>query len=259
MSRRWDIGVTLAEIIVVIAVVGILVGIGVYSYSTVHRDTASRTMQSNLQQAIAHMQKELFKNGEYPSAIPDELQTNNSVTLEMVETGLTPYYDSLTTVQHGVLFADICQELIDEGVGNGVNQGGVTEDYIMGCGNWNSDSMQITGWTSKVYDTPVQKQTLVNYASTFVSNDSWNKTAHEYVVKTFYGQLVERFEERGGLFPLTSFWDSWATPQNGGVIYQPLPTDGAMRPHYCIQASHSRYPDLIWHATEKQKLLVGTC
>lgn len=260
MSRRWESGITLVEIIVVIAVLGILIAIGVYSYTAVHRDASSRATRGGLQLAVEYMHQERLANGEYPTALPADLQSDKSVTLTVAESELSPYYDSLTPVQHGVLFATICQELIDEGAGNGVNQGGVTEDYMMGCGNWNHDNMQITGWETEKYDTPLNKATLEDYANAFTTNDAWNKAAHEFTVKNFYGQLIERFEERGGAFPITSFWDSWATPSNGGVIIEPLPTDSSsFRPVYCIEAAHKSYPDVIWRATEEQKLLLGSC
>lgn len=258
MNKQWAPGFTIVEIIIVVIVVGILMSIVTLGYSNVRRTAMLRAVQSDLQNVSTAMEQTIQKTSAYPTSLPSEIKASDGVTLTIVSAGAEPYYDNITPVQNGVLFAQICADLVNEGVGQGVNQGGGTENYITGCGNWNNNSMQITGWNSRVWNTPVDSAPLLAYAESFTTNDTWNK-AQEAVVKEFYTELVERFERQGGSFPITTFWDYWATPQNGGVIAEPLPTSFKTKPYYCAEGSVTNTPSVVWHITQEKKLTAGSC
>ena len=258
MNKRWAPAFTVVELIIVIAVLGILVIISVVAYNGVQKTAAERAIQSDLQSAASEMQRSAQMNaGVYPTTIPSALTTSANVNVTLKRSGPINVYTSLNAVQNGVLFAQICQDLINENQGKGVDQGGDTQEYLTGCGNWNHDSMQITGWNSRVYSTPLTKETLMNYANGFTVSDSYHK-AHETTVKNFYAQLVERLVRQGGSFPVTSFWDYWATPESGGVALQPLSTPKQV-PTYCIEATHAKFSTLKWHITDELKLETGGC
>jgi len=265
MQKRWahskKTGFTLVELIIVIAVIGLLAAISIIAYNNVQKNTADKTLRSDLDNVTSEMQREaLQNNGIYPTALPSGIKSSPNVTLTLEHSGGINYYGygaGLTPIQNGVLMAQICQDLINEGYGQGQNQDGDTEDYITGCGNWNSSNMQFTGWKTKKFFTPVTDATLLNYADTFTTTDTFNKN-QETVVKNFYHELVYRQTRQGGSFPLTSFWDSWATPQNGGVAAEPLPSP-QVQPSYCVEATHSKYPDLLWHVTDELKIETGGC
>jgi len=258
MKNRWAPAFTVVELLIIIVVIAILATLGVFAYNSIQRATAERATQSDLTRATAEMQRAYQDNGgAYPSALPSLASGSQDITLTLKRSGTLNYYSNVTAVQNGMLLAQICQDLIDQGVGKGVNQGGVTRDYITGCGNWNHNSMQVTGWDTRTYATPVSSAALLTYANTFTTSDTFNK-AQEAVVKNFYYQLVERLTHQGGSFPVTSFWDYWATPQNGGVTQQPLINPQA-RPHYCIEATHAKYSDIKWHITEALKLKSYGC
>jgi prepilin-type N-terminal cleavage/methylation domain-containing protein len=263
MKQRWAhskrIGFTIIELIIVIAVIGILVAISIIAYNGVQKNAADKAMKSDLEQVTAEMQRSQLQNGGvYPTTLPSAIKASPNVTLTLKHSGNINFYGTaLTPVQNGVLMSQICQDLVNEGVGKGVDQGGKTNAYITGCGNWNHNSMQVTGWDSKVYSTPVSDSTLLNYADNFTTNDTYNK-AQQTVVKNFYHELVDRQTKEGGTYPITSFWDSWATTTNGGVMNQPLPMPQQL-PWYCVEATHSSYSDLIWHVTDDLKLQTGNC
>lgn len=259
MNKRWAPGFTIIEMIITIVVLGILVAIIALGYSNIKRAATLRAIQSDLKNVSSSMELSMLKTKTYPTSIPSDITASPDITLTMKSSGTEPYYAIASEVQNGVLFADICADLIAEGVGKGVNQGGTTEDYITGCGNWNHDSMQFTGWNSKVWSTPIHSATLLNYAQTFTTSDTWNKAAHEAVVKKFYTEIVERLERQGGHFPITSLWDSWATPRNGGVIAEPLPVNPKTVPYYCAEAQVTNSPNVVWHVTEERKLKPGSC
>lgn len=254
-------GFTIVELIIVIAIIAILATISVIAYNGIQKNAATKTVQSDLEQVSAEMQRlAIANNGVFPVTLQTSIQASPRVTLTLKHSGSVNYYgggSGLTPVQNGVLMAQICQDLVNENVGKGVNQGGQTNAYITGCGNWNHDSMQVTGWDSRVYGTPVSDTTLLNYADTFTTNDTYNKI-HETVVRNFYHELVSRQLRQGGYYPVTSFWDSWATPMNGGVITQPLPTPQS-QPWYCVEASYAGYSDVLWHVTDELKLKSGSC
>jgi len=258
MHKRHTPGFTVVELLIVIVVISILAAIGIVAYDNIRRSAADHAAQSDLTLATGEMQRSLQQNGlTYPTSLPTTIVSSPDITLTLKYSGNINHYDNLTEVQNGVLLAQICQDLITEGAGKGVNASGVTNAYIINCGNWNHDSMQINGWNPQKYTTPVTDTALLNYADNFTTNDNTNKI-HETVVKTFYHQLVERQVTEGGRFPVTSFWDSWATPTNGGVMTEPLSVS-AKRPHYCIEATNAQYSDLKWHVTEDLKLKQSSC
>lgn len=261
MKRRGASGFTIVELIIVIVVIGILVGVVVVSFTSVRKSAVEKSMQSDLDHVTIEMQRSAQANGGiYPVTLPATIVASPDVTLTMKHSGTINYYGgngALTPVQNGVLMAQICQDLVNEGVGKGKNQGGTTNDYITGCGNWNHNSMQITGWDSKVYSTPLKDITLLLYANTFTTNDTYNQS-QQTVVQNFYHELVDRQTRQGGTYPVTTFWDSWATANNGGVVTQPLPTPQAQS-WYCIEASSTTYPNLLWHVTDELRIRTGSC
>lgn len=262
---RWanwgKTGFTIVELLLIVLVIGILVAITVVAYNGVQKNAAEKAVQSDLDNVSTEMQRaQLANGGLYPATLPTTIKPSPHVTLTLKYSGTTPFYGAgagLSAVQNGVLLSQICQDLINEGYGKGKNQAGTVKDFITGCGNWNHNSMQITGWDSEVYSTPVSDVTLLNYADNFTTTDTYNK-AQETVIKTFYHALVDRQTKEGGSFPITSFWDSWASPTNGGVVTQPLPP-AQQRPGYCVEAVHDTFTTIVWHVTEGLKLESGGC
>ena len=257
MQNRWDTAFTIVELIITIVVISVLVTISIIGYNGVTKLALSTAAQSDLQQVAALMERELQRHKTYPETLPSEFHSSNRVSVSLSNAGKLPYYESLSPVQSGVLFADVCENLVEEGYGKGTSQGGQVRDYITGCGNWNDDSMQFTGWDTKVWNTPVQKQAMQEYADKF-NTVGWDADQTR-VTKTFYKQLVGRFEQQGGKFPINSFWDYWATPENGGVMHEPLDANAPVRPYYCAEAIVPQYTGLTWHITQKGRLEAGSC
>lgn len=257
MRHRWAPAFTIIELVIVVTVLGILIGIVAISYSGFREEALATAAQNDLNTVISTMERELQQNNTFPSSFPADLRTSEGVSLTLIEVGETPFYTNLSTVQNGVLLSQICDDLIDEGKGNGFSQAGDIRDYITGCDQWNHDSMQITGWHTEQWDIPVQKQTLIDYGTDFTTNSTWD-IDEERVTEEFYLELVSRFEAQGGTFPIESFWDDWANSGNGGVILQPLDTNPITKKHYCAEA---RVVDtaLVWHVTQTKKIEEGGC
>lgn len=257
MTHRWAPAFTIVEIIVVITAIAILVSISIIGFNNVREGAMTASLKSDLDHAASEMKYSFQKTGSYPSSLPADFEASQGSTITIKSSGLSTYYDHLNAGQNGVLFAQICQDLINEGKGKGVDKGGTTQSYITKCENWNHSSIQITGWNTKVWTTAVQKDDLLNYANTFTTSDTWNK-AQESVVKNFYTQLVERHEQQGGRFPIAIFWDSWANDTNGGVKRETLDTPDT-QPYYCAEGTITAMPSIIWHVDESQRITSGPC
>jgi len=257
-QSRWDRGFTIVEMLIVVVVIAILASITAAGWSGIRMTALKTAAQSDLKSAASAMQLSFAESGTYPSAIPAIFRPSDNVNVTVKWSGKFYTYTSLTAVQNGVLLADICQKLIDEGVGKGTSQNGEEQDYIMGCGNWNYNSTQITAWDSRVWKTPVLSDQLIDYANTFTTKDTWNAN-QVTVVKNFYTQLVQRHLNQGGVFPVTSFWDAWATSSNGGVIKQALPEPSQIKTTFCLEAQIVESPDTIWHITEDGTVKEGGC
>ncbi len=281
---RYRRGFTLVELLIAMVVIAILAAISVVAYHGVQAAAIERVAQANLQTEAEAMQLAYQTAGEYPATLPNtsispatnNLHTTNAManttntpadssttttnggsTLTLKRSGTLTSYANLTSVQNGVLLAQICQDLINKGTGKGVDKGGNTQSYITGCGNWNKGSIQITGWNTKVWSTPVTSDQLTQYANSFTTNDSWNN-AQIGVVKNFYTQLVQRQQSEGGAFPITTFWDSWATSKNGGVMYQALPATMQTKDSFCIEATTDG-SNKVWHIDESGTVKDGSC
>lgn len=258
MNYRWDRGFTIVEMLIVVVVLAIIAAISVVGYNGIRLRAVEVAAQSDLRNAATAIQLEQINTGTYPTTMPPTVQSSDNITLELVRSGTGPFYTGLTAVQNGVLLSKICSDLVAEGVGNGIDQGGATRPYLTGCGNWNHNSMQITGWQSRVWPTPVTSAQLLNYANTFTTSSTWDKD-QERVVKNFYQQLVARQTVQGGTYPVTSFWDSWANSGNGGVIKQELPTNVEVKSYFCVEATVSGASEAAWHIDESGNIKPGGC
>jgi len=258
MNKRWASAFTIVELIIIIAVIAIIAAISIVGYNGIRKTTLSKVAQSDLNLVASEMQRTFQKTGEYPSVLPAEVTASDGIQLTVRSAGALPFYTNLSNVQNSTLLSQICSDLISEGVGKGTSQGGQSRDYITGCGNWNHNSMQVTGWNSKVWNTPVSAQSLIEYGANFTASTSWD-IDQERVMEQFYAKLVERLLQEGGTFPVTSFWDYWATPQNGGVQQQPLEEHPTMKPYYCVESTATGYADIMWHVTETSRIEPGAC
>lgn len=261
MKRRS--GFTIIELIVVITVIAILAGVSIASYGSWRHRNAESAVKSDLHQAASAMETaRTFSNNAYPKELPASLAESNNVHLKLsIPSSTWPHYSNLSDVQNGVLLAQICQNLIDEGVGNGINAGGKTDPYVQDCGNWNHDSMQFTAWDTQVFTTPVSSTAFTDYAASVPPGDAWHPN-EQSTIQNFYFAMHNRFLAQGGTYPITSFYDSWASPKNSGIPAEPLPPPDpplTTSTTYCIQATYATFADLVWHVRQDGVPTEGSC
>ena len=263
MKQRWapydkQRGFTLVELLIVIVVIGILAALIIVAYNGVQHKAAESTVKSDLANAARQMGIVHIDNDAYPDVLPTTVKTSPGVKLELIKR--LGGYSGLTNVQNGVLFQTICQQLISEGYGTGTNMGGGVEQYVTGCNVYNKNAMQINGWNAHDFSTPVSAGTVSGWVNSNVSSDAWRPNK-KTVVMAFATELDTRFQALGGVFPVSLFWDSWATSTNGGVQYQALGTPAAPSDpsNFCVEGTNLTYSDIKLHVTQDGIPQTGVC
>lgn len=259
MNSRWaaKIGFTVVELLVIIVVIGILATITVVSYNGIQDRGRQTAAKNDLANASKAMEIYRSQHQSYPSTVPNTFIPSQNINLEVVH-DTSSHYSSITPVQSGVLFVDVCQDLISEGKGKAQNISGATDEYITSCNVYNKNQVEVHGWTSKNFSTPLSLATLNSYIDSIPSADAYHLN-QQATTKNFYTELRDRYMAQGGEFPITSFWDDWASPGNG-VMKEDLPApDAPSDDVFCLQATSTADSSIVWHSTQGKSILPGPC
>lgn len=256
-KRGQQLGFTLVEILVTIAVLSILAGVVIISYSGWSKRAATTAITSDLVSAATAMQQTRNFSNRYPRSL-DELASSfkpsSHVSLSLSLSGVNdfPVYSNLSSTQNGVLFHSICDELVAEGYGKGTNKGGGTEQYISGCNVYDNDELQVnSAWNGHNLRTPVNSDALPGIVTSINYDDSWRPN-RDQVEKDFYQTWHDRYQAMGGSYPVETFWDDWCTGACAwGVQKEPLPTPSSTGHSsggsFCIQAISQRHSAVVKH------------
>lgn len=254
-APRYTPGFTIVELLIVIAVIGVLAALTIVAFNGVQRRASVTSIQSDLSHAAKSMQITQAQTGSYPAIIPSDVQPSPGTTLRLVTIG-TPTYNGMSAVQRGVLFHDLCQQLVTEGYGNGSSLSGQVGTYITGCHVYGWQGIQINGWQSRTFNVPIGSTTVRDYYNSQTAYDAWwpdQKT----VAVNFADELTSRYTAMGGTFPVTSFWDTWSSGVQKEALPTPTPPHDPTR--FCLEGTHSKYSDLIWHVTSDSGMAQGAC
>lgn len=258
MTTRWaplkHAGFTIVELLVVIVVIGILAAVTIVSYRGLSNRAIASSATSDLTTVKKHMEIAAAKGGgKYPNFIPDDVKASKDITLRLVQ---SKPYSGLSSVQNGVLFQEVCNQLVAEGYGNGTNLGGGSDQYISGCNVWSHTSVQINGWNSHVFPTPLSATSVRTWYDANVANEAWFPNKRQTYFN-FADELSARFTNLGGTFPIADFYDNYASAYS----YQTLPTPNAgyIPTEYCVEASHVTRTSLVWHVDQTGTVRDGVC
>src|SRR5690606_34030701 len=99
-------------------------------------------------------------------SISEDMRTSRDVVLHFA-TGYTgAHYENLSEVQNGVLFYDICEELIADAAYSEIHSadGTQTQSVVMRCDDSiAANKLLITGWDSRPWNTPVTREQIQDY------------------------------------------------------------------------------------------------
>lgn len=247
---------------IVIAVIAILATITTVGFTSVRRDAANSSVVNSLKNAGETVEVELINNRKLPIGMPDSFAASDDVMVTYIPDEGTVHYSDLTPVQNGVVFYNICRELITDPAYSVIHgrDGKQTSSVVMSCDdNVNAGGMLITGWDSRTWSTPLSATTIQSYINSVPYDDWW--IDRQDVVRGFYTELMNRFVERGGTWPITSFWDTWANEWSGvpkEVLPEPDPSSDLTK--YCIVAYSNSYEDMSYFLTaDDQRIRPGNC
>ena len=257
--RNNQSGFTIVELLIVIVVIGILAAIIIVAFNGIQERAATSTLQSDLRGASALMKVAQVDSGEYPTTLPSSVKSSDKVTLSLDVPSSDPVYTNLSPEHNGLLFFDMCNKLISEGVGSRASE--PDRPYISECRVYNFNQLDINGWNGRAVNVSISSASLDTYVSSYVGGE---KELFTTEAGNFMSQWLSRFQASGGTMPVTKFWDSWATPTNGGVMKptMPAPTStggGADPAKFCINAVYDSNPALTWHVTQTGALTKGAC
>ena len=80
-KSKKQLGFTVVEIVVVIAVIGILAGISVLGYSSIRDDARNATVETDLRGIGAKMESYYAQTGTYPAATSAALSASNTISV----------------------------------------------------------------------------------------------------------------------------------------------------------------------------------
>ena len=259
-------GFTLVELLIVCVVIAILATIGLAAYQGVQQRAANAAIFKDLKSASEQLGLSYVRSPDDFSSLdelPSDFEPNDDVKTQLVFGYGGVVYKNLSPVQNGVLFYEVCKELIADPQYSVIHakDGNETKSVVMSCDdNIGDNILLITGWDSKDWQTNVTRTKIQTYVDS-VPYDSWWIDRQD-VVRGFYTELMNRFEAKGGTFPITSFWEPDANPWWGipkEELPAPSPQPAGSKGSYCVQAYHVKFPDTIYKITEDDKVELGSC
>lgn len=259
MKKRWGLlgqrGFTIVELLIVIVVIGILAAIVIVAYTGIQKSASVSTVKSDVSNVAKKLMLTQTQTGAYPDVLPADAKVSPDTTLSYVR-HTTGGYSGLGGAQNGVLFRSICQQIIGEGFGRGTNINGGSEQYVTSCNVYNSGAMQINGWDAHDFTTPISSGTIAAWYNANVNSDSFRPNKKS-VYLAFANELSSRFAALGGVFPVSIFWDRWVDGENGPSL--PAPNAPSDPTTFCVEASHVRYTDIHYYATQGSGVKSGEC
>ncbi len=103
-TTKLRAGFTIVELVVVIAVIGILATITIVSYGAWHKSTLSAQVKSDLNGAASAMESARTFNNTYPATLPSTITASNGVTLTLSGGTTTYCVDGASTADATVVY-----------------------------------------------------------------------------------------------------------------------------------------------------------
>lgn len=115
IKSRFRGGFTIVEILVVIAIIGILATISIISYGAWRRSVTAATLKSDLNGVIAAMDSHRNFNNGYPSSVPSSFKASDGVTLSGGSADSKTYCVQATSSDDASLIFYVASDIKEKG------------------------------------------------------------------------------------------------------------------------------------------------
>lgn len=234
--KRSRGGFTVVEIIVVIAVIGILATIVIAGYGMWQRRVADANVQSDLQHGTSALRMyQNFANDYPPNLGGAGFASSADVALKLYTNApQVRVYSGLTTDQNAQLFLNTCNALMP------ITSGGTT--YNTSC-SFAGNNIHAAGTNASnvVWHGPTLQQSDI----TLICGPVCNSTV---------STMISQFLAQGGTFPITVPSKNVPLPP-----YSSVQSTGAAT-RFCLEGSSVQNTDIIYHtSSENNKVTSGPC
>jgi len=224
MDKRYPRGLTLVEIIIVIAVCAILTVAGLVVYVGMQRRSADSMVMRTIADAQKTLQTFEVFNYYYPANIAntDYAPPISVAVVLYTDAEQTPVYSDLTPAENAQLFLNACNGFLP------IHDGSAT--YNTAC-VYNGHNAHIKGTLTS----NVVIQGPVFYQSDFVLTCG-------SACDQAQNNIIDKFFAQGGTFPIT-------VPNSGSVMPAPAMVTYGNATTYCLEGRSPNFPDIIYHTT----------
>ena len=230
-------GFTIVELVIIIAVLGILAGLVIFSFAGWQRSIAQNAVRSDVQQATSSLDS--FRN--FKTDYPPNLSGTNFAASDEVALTLrtnapqTRSYTNLTPDQNAQLFLNTCNALMPIKSADGQTT------YNTSC-VFSGNNIHVKGQVSSnaIFNGPVVDESEVQLPCGSVCT-------------TAVATLKQQFLLQNGSFPLTVPKSQVSLPP-----YELTSYGNATK--YCLEGVSSRFSDIVYHTNSTDKTVVtGAC
>lgn len=233
--KQSRVGFTIVEIIVVVLVVATLVAIVAVGYGAWRHNSATSSVQNDLQHATTALKSyQNFKNDYPPNLAGVNFASSVNVALKLYTNAQqVRVYTSLTPSENAQLFLNSCNALMP------LESGGVT--YNTSCTfAGNNVHVQGTNASNIVWQGPT-----INESDVILTCGSVCDAAMQ--------SLRATFEQQGGGFPIS-------VPKNNVTLPAYTTYSDGPATRFCLEAVSGMYDDIIYHTSSEQATMVtGPC
>lgn len=216
-------GFTMVEILIIIAILGILLAVAILGYGAWSRNIATTAAKSDLNMAVTALKSYKNFSNSYPPNMAGTSFASSPHTAVTLYTNAPSLgvYSNLTDDQNAQLFLNVCNANL-----SGTNS---TSCVFQGNGNGAKIHVKGTTGTNAIWPTDVDQNEVVISCGAACNTATAN--------------MISQFLAQGGHFPVK-------VPGNNVSLPTPDQVPNGPATEYCVQSQSSEFADIVYHSTE---------